>query len=190
MRLLGSVVRPERLVILDLVFWLSAPLRPGFSVLPQTTINEVYAVIGVDPAAIRVNGRLDIGRGKIMQTAARYGTRDLARAKPFYDAIAEILGGTRVIDRENVAGYKGNEGGTFMIGTPFAGEATVGNGTQVVFSAPSRAAVDAAHAKAVELGGKCEGPPGLRGPEEMGYYAAYFRDLDGNKIMVSRVGPE
>jgi hypothetical protein len=36
----------------------------------------------------------------------------LLRAKTFYDAIAQILGGTRVIDRENVAGYKGPEGGT------------------------------------------------------------------------------
>ncbi len=124
-----------------------------------------------------------------MLTMTRCGTRDLERAKSFYDAIADILGGTRVIDRENAAGYKGPEGGIFMIGTPFAGEATAGNGTQVVFSAPSRAAVNAAHARALELGGHCEGPPGLRGPEEMGYYAAYFRDLDGNKIMVSRVGP-
>ncbi|MDG2004362.1 MAG: VOC family protein, partial [Novosphingobium sp.] len=48
----------------------------------------------------------------------------------------------------------------------------------------------AAHAKALELGGKCEGPPGPRGPEEMNYYGAYFRDLDGNKVMVSRVGRE
>jgi catechol 2,3-dioxygenase-like lactoylglutathione lyase family enzyme len=129
-------------------------------------------------------------KGTTMQSMTRYGTRDLARARTFYDAIAEILGATRAIDRENVAGYKGSEGGIFMIGTPNAGEATAGNGTQVVFAAPSRAAVDAAHAKAVELGGDCEGPPGLRGPEEMGYYAAYFRDLDGNKIMVSRVGVE
>jgi catechol 2,3-dioxygenase-like lactoylglutathione lyase family enzyme len=125
-----------------------------------------------------------------MQTLTRYGTRDLARAKTFYDAIAEILGATRVTDRENVAGYKGPEGGMFLIGTPLAGEATPGNGTQVVFAAPSRAAVDAAHAKALELGGKSEGAPGPRGPKEMNFYAAYFRDPDGNKIMVSRQGPE
>jgi catechol 2,3-dioxygenase-like lactoylglutathione lyase family enzyme len=125
-----------------------------------------------------------------MQTMTRFGTRDLARARTFYDAIAEILGGTRVIDRENVSGYKGADGGIFMIGTPLEGEATAGNGTQVVFAAPSRATIDAAHAKALELGGKCEGPPGPRGPEEMNYYAAYFRDPDGNKIMVSRQGPD
>jgi catechol 2,3-dioxygenase-like lactoylglutathione lyase family enzyme len=125
-----------------------------------------------------------------MQTMTRYGTRDLARAKTFYDAIAEIVGGTRVIDRENVAGYKGPDGGIFMIGTPNAGDATAGNGTQVVFAAPNRAAINAAHAAALEHGGTCEGPPGPRGPEEMNYYAAYFRDPDGNKIMVSRQGPD
>lgn len=125
-----------------------------------------------------------------MQTMTRYGTNDLARAKTFYDAIAEILGATRVTDRENVAGYKGPEGSMFLIGTPLVGEATAGNGTQVVFAAPSRAAVDAAHAKALKLDGKCEGPPGPRGPQEMNFYAAYFRDPDGNKIMVSRQGPD
>ncbi len=78
----------------------------------------------------------------------------------------------------------------FIIGTPRAGEASVGNGSQVVFEAPSRAAIDAAHAKALELGGTCEGPPGPRGPAEMNMYAAYFRDLDGNKIMVSCSGSE
>jgi catechol 2,3-dioxygenase-like lactoylglutathione lyase family enzyme len=125
-----------------------------------------------------------------MLTLARYGTNDLAQAKRFYDAIAEILGASRVTERANVLGYKGASGVMFLIGTPYAGEAGAGNGTQVVFDAPSRAAVIAAHTKALELGGSCEGPPGPRGPEEMGYYAAYFRDPDGNKIMVLKTGKE
>jgi predicted lactoylglutathione lyase len=52
-----------------------------------------------------------------------------------------------------------------------------------------RAKVDALYAKAIALGGVCEGPPGLRAPEEMQFYAAYFRDLDGNKLCAFRVGP-
>jgi catechol 2,3-dioxygenase-like lactoylglutathione lyase family enzyme len=124
-----------------------------------------------------------------MLSATRVGTRDFVRARAFYDAIATILGATRFAEQGGAAGYKGPEGGMFFVGTPLAGEATVGNGTQVGFLAPSRAAVDAVHAKALELGGTCEGPPGLRGPEERGFYAAYFRDLDGNKIMAFRVGP-
>jgi len=124
-----------------------------------------------------------------MLTIARYGTRDLERAKSFYDAIAVILGASRVMDRPEAVGYKGPEGVMFIVGKPFAGEATAGNGTQVAFAAPSRAVVDAAHAKALELGGRCEGPPGVRGPDPNGFYGAYFRDPDGNKLLVFRFGP-
>jgi catechol 2,3-dioxygenase-like lactoylglutathione lyase family enzyme len=125
-----------------------------------------------------------------MIRTARFGTRDLERARGFYDAIAGLLGGHRVFDRDELSGYQGSEGSMFVIGMPLAGDATAGNGTQIVFDAPSRAAVDAAHAKALELGGKCEGPPGFRGPEEMNFYATYFRDLDGNKLAVAKMGPE
>jgi predicted lactoylglutathione lyase len=45
--------------------------------------------------------------------------------------------------------------------------------------ANTREQVDAMHAKALQLGGTCEGAPGQRSP---GFYAAYFRDLDGNKL--------
>lgn len=123
-----------------------------------------------------------------MLNLARCGTRDLSRAKVFYDEIAALLGAERVFEYPKMIGYKGAEGATFIVGLPFESEATVGNGVQFSFVAPSRAAVDAVHAKALELGGKCEGAPGVRGPEENGFYAAYFRDLDGNKLMAFRQG--
>ncbi len=125
-----------------------------------------------------------------MLSVARYGTRDLARATAFYDAITAPLGASRVIDRADVVAYKGAEGGMFLIGIPHEGEASVGNGTQVGFAAPSRATVDAVYAKAMKLGGVCAGPPGLRGPEGIqAFYATYFRDPDGNKVMVMCSGP-
>ena len=123
-----------------------------------------------------------------MIRSSRYGTRDLDRARRFYDAIAGLLGAERVLDRPELSGYQGPSGSMFVIGQPLAGEASAGNGTQLVFDAPSRAAVDAVHARAMELGGRCEGPPGFRGPEEMGFYAAYFRDPDGNKLVVASMG--
>jgi catechol 2,3-dioxygenase-like lactoylglutathione lyase family enzyme len=124
-----------------------------------------------------------------MLSVARYGTRDLERAKVFYDAIATIFGAERVLDRAEVVGYQGPRGGMLLIGTPFRGEASAGNGTQVGLEAATRPMVDAAHARALELGGSCEGPPGIRGDNPDGFYAAYFRDPDGNKIMVFRHGP-
>ena len=124
-----------------------------------------------------------------MLSVARYGTNDLPRATEFYDAISALLGAKRVMERDNLVAYKGADGGMFLIGLPLTGDANVGNGTQVGFRAASRAVVDTVYAKAMELGGRCEGPPGVRGPDgPQGFYAAYFRDRDGNKLMVMRVG--
>jgi predicted lactoylglutathione lyase len=64
---------------------------------------------------------------------------------------------------------------------PYDGKpATVGNGTMISLTVNSNAKVDEVYRKAIELGGKDEGPPGPRGTA--GFYAAYFRDLDGNKL--------
>ena len=56
------------------------------------------------------------------------------------------------------------------------------------FTAPSRAAVDAAYAAAIAAGGHDEGPPGARASYAPDYYGAYVRDLDGNKLHFVRRG--
>lgn len=124
-----------------------------------------------------------------MLAVTRLGTRDLARARSFYDPIAALVGAGVAFDRPNLVAYKGAEGAMLLIGLPFEGEATAGNGTQAGFLAATRADVDAVHAKAIELGGTDEGAPGVRGDDPNGYYGAYFRDLDGNKLTVFRFGP-
>ena len=43
----------------------------------------------------------------------------------------------------------------------------------------SQEAVAEMYNKAIELGGQDEGVPGQRGE---GFYAGYFRDLEGNKL--------
>lgn len=126
-----------------------------------------------------------------MLTVGRFGTSDLDRAGKFYDAIAGLLDAARIFQRDDLIAYKSAEGGMFIIGRPFEGEASVGNGSQMGFGAASRAVVDTVHAKAIELGAQCEGKPGVRGvdPEDPnGFYGAYFRDPDGNKITVFRMG--
>jgi predicted lactoylglutathione lyase len=60
--------------------------------------------------------------------------------------------------------------------------ASVGNGSMVALIMDSKEKVDRLHRKALELGGKDEGSPGQRGE---GFYAGYFRDLDGNKLNAS-----
>ena len=52
-----------------------------------------------------------------------------------------------------------------------------------VANAPGEKIYPGEIAKALELGGMCEGAPGLRGAEgDQAFYGAYFRDLDGNKL--------
>lgn len=64
---------------------------------------------------------------------------------------------------------------------PFDGNsATVGNGVMVALAVKTPEQVDALYAKAIELGATDEGPSGPRG--DGGFYAGYFRDLDGNKL--------
>lgn len=124
-----------------------------------------------------------------MLAGGRFGTNDLARARQFYDPIAELVGAVAIMEYPNLVAYKGAAGGVFIIGEPFAGEATAGNGNQLSIEAASRAVVDAVHAKALELGGSDEGAPGIRGSNPDGFYGAYFRDPEGNKWVIYRFGP-
>jgi predicted lactoylglutathione lyase len=59
----------------------------------------------------------------------------------------------------------------------------------VALEATTRAAVDAFHAAALASGGIDEGAPGLRSYHAH-FYAAYVRDLDGNKISAVCESPE
>jgi catechol 2,3-dioxygenase-like lactoylglutathione lyase family enzyme len=122
---------------------------------------------------------------------ATLGTNDVEAAGRFYDALLGEIGVKRLMEFPKGPAY-----GTAMnqpmlaITIPYDDEpATAGNGTMVALQAGSRANVEKLHAKALELGGSCEGPAGPRGPEGMGFYAAYFRDPDGNKLCAFHVGP-
>ncbi|MCM8594840.1 VOC family protein [Accumulibacter sp.] len=111
------------------------------------------------------------------------GTNDLPRAAAFYDALLGELGARRLWEFERgIAWGVAADRPSLGILKPFDGHAaTVGNGVMVALVAVSREQVDRVHARAIELGGKDEGPVGLRGGN---FYAGYFRDLDGNKLNV------
>ena len=98
------------------------------------------------------------------------GTNDLERARAFYDAVLAPLGGRRTLTYER-SQYWGGPGRGAMLG--------------LALSAETPEAIQAAHAAALAAGGACEGPPGDRGG---GFYGAYFRDPDGNKLCVFRMG--
>ncbi len=116
------------------------------------------------------------------------GTNDLPRAKAFYDTLLAEIGIKRLME----FGGRGYAWGAAMdkpslaIMKPFDQKpATVGNGVMAAVVVDTRDKVDRLHKKALDLGAKDEGPVGLRGE---GFYAGYFRDLDGNKLNVFCVG--
>jgi predicted lactoylglutathione lyase len=109
------------------------------------------------------------------------GTNDLARGAKFYDAIAAELGASRMMETQTAIGWSNPGTGVgIAITQPFDGKpATIGNGTMATIGAKDREQVDRLHAIALANGGSDEGPPGVRAN---GFYAAYFRDPDGNKL--------
>lgn len=109
------------------------------------------------------------------------GTNDLERAVAFYDRIAALLDTPRMMEGETYVAWGTMEGGAGIgLMKPFDGQpASVGNGVMVALAARDQAHVDEIYQTALAHGGTCEGPPGPRGDT---FYAAYFRDPDGNKL--------
>jgi catechol 2,3-dioxygenase-like lactoylglutathione lyase family enzyme len=111
------------------------------------------------------------------------GTNDLPRAAKFYDVLCAEVGGKRLMETDRFIAWSDGKGAGLSVVLPDNGEAaTVGNGVMAAIAVESRAKVDAMHKKALELGGTDEGAVGERGTS--GFYAGYFRDLDGNKLNI------
>jgi len=109
------------------------------------------------------------------------GTNDIARAAKFYDALLGEFGAKRAMESDRLILWATGPGQPmFSVIKPYDGKAaTIGNGVMIALAAKSKEQVDAIYKKAIALGGKDEGKPGPRGD---GFYAGYFRDLDGNKL--------
>jgi catechol 2,3-dioxygenase-like lactoylglutathione lyase family enzyme len=115
------------------------------------------------------------------------GTNDAQRAARFYDELLGLLGAKRLMEfGEFVLWGTSLDSGCLAITPPHdKNRATVGNGVMVALRASSKVQVDAIYQKALELGATDEGPAGPRGD---GFYAGYFRDLDGNKLNAFYMG--
>jgi catechol 2,3-dioxygenase-like lactoylglutathione lyase family enzyme len=116
---------------------------------------------------------------------------DLAAAADFYEAVLGTLGFLKLDGHAATLGF-GKRYPEFWINhRPALKPLTSDCGAHVALRAPSIAAVEAFHAAALAAGGTSDGPPGWRPQHGERYYAAFVRDLDGNRIeAVTFIGEE
>lgn len=124
---------------------------------------------------------------------ATLGTNDLDRALAFWDGVIAALGGRRLSQLPDARGFTlygvGRGRPMLAITRPLDGQAaTPGNGSMLALAMDSEAQVAAIHAAALSLGATDEGAPGPRGGAPAGFFGAYFRDTDGNKICLYTLG--
>ena len=107
---------------------------------------------------------------------------DLQRAAGFYEAVLATLGYTKLETRPATIAF-GKKYSEFWINhRPDMMPLLADSGSHVALRAASRDMIDAFHAAALAHGGICDGAPGLRPQHGAGYYAAFIRDPDGNRI--------
>ncbi|WP_439471988.1 VOC family protein [Brevundimonas sp.] len=110
------------------------------------------------------------------------GVSDIPRSGVFYDAVMAVLGARRVMEHAGGIGY-GRTFPEFWASKPHDGApAGTGNGVHICFAADAPETVDAFHAAGLAAGGSDDGAPGRRPEYAPGYYAAFLRDPDGNKV--------
>lgn len=109
------------------------------------------------------------------------GTNNMEKSAGFYDQLLGEMGAKRFMESDTFIAWMSAQGTPGLsIAKPYDGNpATVGNGVMAALIVDEKEKVDRLYAKALELGATDEGEPGQRMP---GFYAAYFRDLDGNKL--------
>ena len=93
-----------------------------------------------------------------------------------------MLGAVRIVEMPtNIVWSRRDGSGEIDVTVPFDGRpSTVGNGVMIALRASDEKQVHRLYAIALANGGTDEGAPGQR--SESGFYAAYFRDPDGNKL--------
>ena len=112
------------------------------------------------------------------------GTNDVAKAKAFYDATFQAIGGKPGIEDDKGRLIYMHNGGLFLVTAPIDGQAaSAGNGCTIGFAMSGPEQADAWHKAGLANGGTAiEDPPGVREGGALKMYLAYLRDPSGNKL--------
>jgi catechol 2,3-dioxygenase-like lactoylglutathione lyase family enzyme len=108
--------------------------------------------------------------------------RDLAGSARFYEMVLAPLGYARLVTRPKTIGF-GKKYPEFWLNERFhMTPVDADSGVHICLRARDAEMVQAFHAAALAAGGSSDGAPGPRAGEMKGYYAAFIRDPEGNRI--------
>ena len=106
------------------------------------------------------------------------GTNNMDEAVKFYTSLFEGIGSPQVFKTDRMTFWQFDTF-AFALAIPFNKDpATNGNGTMIGFDLDTEEEVKRLYARAIELGGSCDGKPCEKGPR----FSGYIRDLDNNKL--------
>ncbi len=105
------------------------------------------------------------------------GVSDVRVSRAFYERALAPLGYAVLLERRSGVGF-GREGkpAFWISDRPPSGP------LHLAFSSPDRPALDVFHRAALAVGGRDNGPPGLRLVYHPSYYGAFVLDPDGNNV--------
>jgi catechol 2,3-dioxygenase-like lactoylglutathione lyase family enzyme len=108
--------------------------------------------------------------------------RDLEATGRFYQTVLGTLGYERLRVQADTLGFGKRYPEFWLNHRPGMAPVPTDSGHHVCLRAADAKAVETFHAAALRAGGSCDGPPGLRPEYSDGYYAAFIRDPEGNRI--------
>ncbi|MBX9826733.1 MAG: VOC family protein [Xanthobacteraceae bacterium] len=108
--------------------------------------------------------------------------RDLAAAARFYEAVLATLGYQKLADRPATIGFGKKYPEFWLNERRNMAPVDADSGAHICLRARDVETVQAFHTAALTAGGTSDGAPGPRSGQIGGYYAAFIRDPEGNRI--------
>ena len=108
--------------------------------------------------------------------------RDLTASAALYDAVLGPLGYRRIVELDSRVGFGKRYPEVWLNHRPNRSPEPGDTGLHICLRARDQASVQAFFDAALANGGVDDGAPGPRQAAMTGYYAAFIKDLDGNRL--------
>jgi catechol 2,3-dioxygenase-like lactoylglutathione lyase family enzyme len=110
------------------------------------------------------------------------GVRELGPMAGFYESVLGVLGYAKLQQQPGTVGFGKRYSEFWLNHRPDMAPATHDSGLHIALRASGTQAIDDFHNAALRAGGSSDGAPGFRPEYRDGYYAAFIRDPEGNRI--------